>query len=172
MSDQPLTLAALAEFHRDVILPQFKALADGQTLMNARFDQIDGHFDGIYDRFLRVDQENAFIKLGLGRVEQELGRLGQRLESVEVRFGHVKLRFGDLERGIEGLKERLGSLELAVHRLDERLSRVEKRLEELVAAEPKYAFRSDVRDLQARIDSLQSQIRSLEQRLEDAGTKS
>jgi hypothetical protein len=57
MSDQPLTLAVLAQFHRDVILPDVERVVGAvESRMNARFDDVCGHFDAVYRRFDRLDQ--------------------------------------------------------------------------------------------------------------------
>jgi hypothetical protein len=57
MWDQPLTLAVLAQFHRDVILPDVERVVGAlESRMNARFDDIDRQFDAVYRRFDRLDE--------------------------------------------------------------------------------------------------------------------
>lgn len=56
MSDQPVTLAvlttALAQFHRDVIVPDMHRVFESlfERRIKPRFDQIDGHLDAIVYR--------------------------------------------------------------------------------------------------------------------------
>jgi hypothetical protein len=57
MSDQPLTLAVLAQFHREVILPDVERVVGAlEARMNARFHDVYGHFDAVYHRFDRLDE--------------------------------------------------------------------------------------------------------------------
>jgi polyhydroxyalkanoate synthesis regulator phasin len=58
----------------------------------------------------------------------------------------------------------VAGLEASLLSLDERLSRVEKRLDELVAAELRYALRTDVQGLTGRVDALSDRLDTLEQR--------
>ena len=71
-----------------------------------------------------------------------------------------------MERETEGLRTRLAGVETAVLHLDERLSRVEKRLDDLVAAEPRYALRADIQELRTRVATLQARLDSLEGRVD------
>ena len=79
MSEAPITLSVLAEFHRKVILPDVERV--DARLVNGRFDAIDAHFDAMYHRFERLETEYEAIKAGLGRVEQRLDRVEQRLST-------------------------------------------------------------------------------------------
>lgn len=73
MSEQPLTrgmlASVLADFHRDLIAPDFKRVFERLDRMDARFDEIDARFDDVYHRFDRLETEYRSIKAGLGRVE-------------------------------------------------------------------------------------------------------
>jgi hypothetical protein len=53
MPTEPLTLAALARFHRKVIAPDFERVVGRLDRIEARLGDIDSHFDAIYDRFQR-----------------------------------------------------------------------------------------------------------------------
>ena len=56
MADEPVTLSVLAQFHRDVILPDMqRVVGELRSEMNARFDDVNGHFDAIYQRFDRLE---------------------------------------------------------------------------------------------------------------------
>jgi chromosome segregation ATPase len=147
MSDQPITLAMLAQFHRDVLLPDMHRVFEVQfeRLVKPRFDEIDGHFDAIYHKLDKLETEYESLKAGVKRVEERVDRVDVRLEALERQYQ---------------------DLLAAVNRLEERLSRVEKQVDAIVAAQEKEPLRAEVADLRARVDSLQAQVRSLESRLD------
>ena len=141
MSDQPLTLAVLAQFHRDVLTPEIERIV--QASERRLRDEMHTLHDATLVRFERLEAENAAIKLGLVRVEERLDRVEQRLDSLET--NHRQLA---------------ASLRL----LDERLTRVEQRLEQLAAARIDGALRSEVKELRTRVDALQARIDAIEKR--------
>jgi predicted nucleic acid-binding Zn-ribbon protein len=146
MSDQPLTLSVLAKFHRGVIVPDIERIA-GDAISGSekrRSDAIVRLRDALFSTRERLDSECVAIKSGIARVEE-------RLEQLEGRFDKLEAEHRDLV--------------VAVHHLDERLGRVEKRLDVLVAGEPRYALRSEVEDLKTRDEGLQVRIRAVEKRL-------
>jgi hypothetical protein len=55
-------LPILTRFHREVVVPDMKRIV-GEAVdaleqrINARFDEINGYFDGIYQRFDRLETE-------------------------------------------------------------------------------------------------------------------
>ena len=58
MSDQPLTMAVLAQFHRDVILPDIERVVGAlKVRIDARFTALDRHFAAIHQRFDRLETE-------------------------------------------------------------------------------------------------------------------
>jgi predicted nucleic acid-binding Zn-ribbon protein len=135
MSDQPLTLAALAQFHRQVIVPDIERIVAASE-QRVR-EQVHGFQDLVLKRLDRLEDEYQAIKAGLGRVEARLNRIEPQVL--------------DLQAQVLELRTRLG--------------RVEERLEELIALEERDPVRAEVQDLKARIDGLQQDIRRLEQRL-------
>jgi chromosome segregation ATPase len=109
-----------------------------QQSVDSRFNDAAGQLDALSHRLLRLDEEYVFIKEALKRLEDNSEVLGGKVDRVEV----------------------------AVRHLDERLSGLERRLDDLVVAEPRYALRSDVQDLKARVERLQDHIDALEKRIE------
>jgi chromosome segregation ATPase len=155
MSDQPLTLAVLAQFHRDVLTPEIERIV--QASERRLRDEMHTLHDATLVRFERLEAENAAIKLGLVRVEERLDRVEQRLDRVEQRLDRVEQRLDSLETNHRQLA---ASLRL----LDERLTRVEQRLEQLAAARIDGALRSEVKELRTRVDALQARIDAIEKR--------
>ena len=48
----------LTRFHREVLLPDIQqAVGELRQEMNARFREVNGHFDAIYKRFDRLETE-------------------------------------------------------------------------------------------------------------------
>ncbi len=139
MSDQPLTLIALAQFHRQVILPDIERIV-GNTVQGAETrlrDEMQTLHDVVLKRLDRLEIEYEMIKVGLQRVEER----------------------------VEGLEGRLDHLEAMVVELRTRLGRVEERLEEMIAVEEKYPLRVEVQDLKARVERLHEDVRRLEHRI-------
>jgi len=136
MSDQPITLGVLTQFHREVILPDVQRIVGEAIAASER--RMQANFDAIFHKLDKLETEYELLKVGLARVE---GRLKV-----------LETQYSDLLAGL--------------HRLEERLARVERNVDELVAAKEKEPLRAEVADLRARVDSLQAQVRTLEKRLD------
>jgi len=155
MSDQPFTLAVFQEFQRTlldrfgVVAARFDALdkrLDGfQENVTWRFDEITGQFDAFSHRLLHLEDEYVLIK--------------GALKSLEASAERLQAQGGRLEDGHRDLLA-------AVHRLDERASRTERRLEELVAGEPRYALRDDFHELKTQVQALMARIDALQKRVD------
>jgi chromosome segregation ATPase len=129
MSDQPLTVAALAEFHRQVVLPDMERLiGESERRLHNEMHGLQG---AVIHRLERVEDELRSVTAGLRGLE---GRL-------------------DLHES--GYQDVIA----AIHRLEERLSRVEKRVEDLADAQEKRDLRSEVAELRSRLDSLEARVR-------------
>lgn len=136
MSDQPVTLAVLAKFHREIILPDIESVVE--RLVTPRFDEMNARFDAIYHKLERLETDYAFFKVGLARVEERLKVLEHQYQ--------------DLLAGL--------------HRLEDRLSRVEAQLDQLAADRDREPLRAEVADLRSRVDVLQLRVRNLEKRVD------
>jgi len=143
MSEQPITLAVLADFHRQVILPDIqRVVAESEGRLRNEMHTLH---DFVLHKLDKLETEYEALKAGLGRVEEDQKRMGQTLKVLESQYR-------DLVAGL--------------HRLEERLARVEKNVDELVAAKEKEPLRVEVADLRARVDGLQAQVSNLEARLD------
>jgi chromosome segregation ATPase len=155
MSDVPLTLAVLAQFHREVILPDVKRVVEDAVGASERRlrDEMHAIFDSLDARMTRREQEYQLLVVGVRRVEERLERIEGRLEGVEERLAAVEVQ-------LETQGVQIRDLQAAVFRLEERLSRVEKRLED--AAPPAGGdLRNEVAELRARLTRLEAQVRAL-----------
>ncbi len=67
MGEEPLTIAALARFHREILLPDMERMV--ANAVGGLRTEFAGHFDEIYKRFDRLEIEYHAIVLdaaGLG----------------------------------------------------------------------------------------------------------
>lgn len=107
MSDAPLTLAVLAKFHQDVFLP------DVQRIVGEAVDslerRIDAKFDGVYQRFDRLETEYQMIVAGLRRVEERLDALTEVEQKLALRsdLQQLKARVDALQQKIREVEGRL-----------------------------------------------------------------
>jgi hypothetical protein len=81
MSDEPVTLALLAQFHREVIVPDLQRIvADEVTAADRHLTaQIERLWDGLLGTREKLEIEYLLIKGGIARLEERLDRLDQRL---------------------------------------------------------------------------------------------
>jgi predicted nucleic acid-binding Zn-ribbon protein len=115
MPDDPITLATLTQFHREVLLPDMqRLLVESEQRIQLR---MDAQLDAIYQRFDRLETEYHMLVAGLKRVEERLDRVESRLSAVEQKLERVALR-----SEVEELKARVDTLQAQVRALEERLS--------------------------------------------------
>jgi chromosome segregation ATPase len=99
---------------------RFTAIDARFTAIDGRFDALDrqlaelrqemlGHFDEVYRRLERLEQEYHAITQGLRRIEAGLaGELGRR-EILERDLGELKRQVAALHSRIRDIEQRLGS---------------------------------------------------------------
>ncbi len=156
MSDQPITLAVLAQFHRDVVLPDTRLILGEAIAESER--RMQGQFDAILSKLGSLEIESAAIKSGLVRLEEKMGEL-------EARMGGLETRMGVLEERVDRLGPLHADLLAAFHRLEERLSRVEQRLERDSSQDE---LRPEVERLRVRVEALHDELLRLERRIDAA----
>ncbi len=70
MPDDPITLATLTQFHREVYFPDMQRLvAETEQRIQLR---MDAQFDAVYQRFDRLETEYQMVLAGLKRLEERL----------------------------------------------------------------------------------------------------
>ncbi len=104
MPDDPITLATLTQFHREVMLPDVQrivgeAVGELRREFGARFDEVNRHFDSVYQRFERLETEYHMLVVGLKRVEERLDKMV------------LKSELADLKARVDGLQEQIRVLE-------------------------------------------------------------
>ena len=119
MSDDPITLATLTQFHREVLLPDVQrivttAVDDCERRLR---DEMHTGFDALAQRLDRLETEYHMLVAGLKRVEERLDRVEQRLSAVEQKLEKVALR-----SELDELKARVDILQQQIRTLEERIS--------------------------------------------------
>ena len=98
---------------------QFSEVGRRFTEMDRRFDEVDlrvtelrqdmlGHFDTIYHRFERLEQEYHAITQALRRIEAGLADERGRREIIERALAELKQHVAVLQSRIEEIEQRLG----------------------------------------------------------------
>lgn len=101
MSDEPITLATLARFHREVVLPDIAA-----------------RLDAIRARFERLDTECVYLKMGLARIEVRLDRSHGRSDvaALRVRVDSLQAQLRTLDRALRPAPQRGPTISAAAGR--------------------------------------------------------
>jgi predicted nuclease with TOPRIM domain len=87
-------LPLLTRFHREVVLPDItRIVGDAVEGSEQRLrNEMNAHFDAIYQRFDRLETEYHILVAGLKRVEERLDRVEGRLDRVEARLDAIEQR--------------------------------------------------------------------------------
>jgi hypothetical protein len=74
MSDQPLTLAVLARFHQEILMPEVRQVVREEVGKEAHAlrDELHAGFDAIAQRFDRLEIEYQMLVAGVKRIEERL----------------------------------------------------------------------------------------------------
>jgi hypothetical protein len=90
MSDQPLTLIVLAQFHRQVILPDIERVVGGAE---ARLrNEMHTLHDFVLTRLDRLETEYEAVKVGLRRLEDRFEQVDARFEQIDARLERIEGR--------------------------------------------------------------------------------
>jgi predicted nuclease with TOPRIM domain len=65
---------ALLDFYEKMLAPEFSGIKKAQSEQEERFVSVLGHFDSVYKRFDRLEDEYYTITHGLKRIEEQVGR--------------------------------------------------------------------------------------------------
>jgi chromosome segregation ATPase len=108
-------LQVLAQFHREVILPDVQRIVDDVygKLRNEMYTQ----FDGVYVRFDRMESEYYALKSWMSRLDERLARIESEVQSLNVRVSHV-------ESELQCVKSHLVALEMRVVDIEKKIDRL------------------------------------------------
>ena len=99
---------ALQDFYQKVLHSEFTALKDKQLEHDNKLLDILGHFDSLYKRLDRLEDEYYSIIQGIKRIEETLLSGAGEQEILEKRIQEMKEQ-------IKNLQERLSEIERKVH---------------------------------------------------------
>jgi hypothetical protein len=109
--DRPITLSVLANFHREVVLPDIqRVVADAVGGVERRLrDEMHASFDAVVQAQHRLETEYQMLVVGLKRVEERLQTLTEAHEKYALRsdLGALKARVDALQEHIRQMEERL-----------------------------------------------------------------
>jgi predicted nuclease with TOPRIM domain len=98
---------ALMDFHKQVLAQEFMDIKKVQSEHGERFIDMLGHFDSIYKRFDRLEDEYHAVTHGLKRIEDQLdGDLTKRKE-IEERFLELKRQFAGMQSKLEAIEKEI-----------------------------------------------------------------
>lgn len=89
MSEPPVTLSALAEYHHEVLAPDFQRVYERLDRMVGR---IEAHFDEVCRRFDHLETEYSAVQAVLARID---------------RFDELALRFERTENLLDQLADQI-----------------------------------------------------------------
>ena len=77
---------ALMDFYEKILAPEFVEIKKAQSDYSERFIDVLGHFDSVYKRFDRLEDEYQTITYGLKRIEDQLDQDYKNRKDIEARF--------------------------------------------------------------------------------------
>ena len=113
-------LKVLTSFHREVVAPEIKQIAEQGERTNAglqvlRNETLSG-FDAMYKKFDRLDSEYAALKAAVQRLEMGMARVEERLAAVDQKLDKVALRaeLVELREMAIAIEHRISELEASL----------------------------------------------------------
>ena len=105
MSDLSVPLAALAQFHREVIVPDIERIVGGSE--RRLRDDMHSQHDFTLAALQRLDFESQAMKPGLTRIEAGVQGVEERLTTVEQRLTTVEQRLTTVEQRLDTVEQHL-----------------------------------------------------------------
>lgn len=118
MSQPPVILTALVEYHHEVLAPDFQRVYERLDRL-AR--QIEGHVDEICLRFAHLETEYSAVQAGLAGFQEQLDRIELRLDAIEQQRTRSPRRVADLLDGLDELGLRFELTETLLNQLSEQI---------------------------------------------------
>ena len=98
---------ALLDFYQKILKPEFDAIKLKQAEHDERFTEMSGHFDALYHR--------------LGRLEDEYLMMNNRLKRLEEAILSGNTKPSDLENAVKEMKEQLAALQSRLESVERQL---------------------------------------------------
>ena len=101
---------ALIDFYQKLLKPEIEAIKDKLTGHDEKFIDVIDHFDSLYKRLDRLDDEYYTIVQGLKRIEESLESGNERRDKLERRIKDIKEQVNNLQLRLEKVeKEVIGA---------------------------------------------------------------
>jgi len=98
---------ALMDFYNQVLAKEFGDIKKVQSEHGEKFIDVLGHFDSVYKRFDRLEDEYHAVTYGLKRIEDQLdGDLAKR-KAIEERFVELKRQFAGMQLKLEAIEKEI-----------------------------------------------------------------
>jgi predicted nuclease with TOPRIM domain len=101
--------SALLEFYQQILQPELEAIKKSLTSHDEGLLQMLGHFDVLFKRLDRLEDEYQAIAHGLARIETSLQAgagqrddLARRLAVMKEQFGTLQTRLEEIEKEVVG----------------------------------------------------------------------
>ena len=98
---------ALMDFYEKILAPEFVEIKKAQSDYSERFIDVLGHFDSVYKRFDRLEDEYQTITYGLKRIEEQLDQDFKNRKDIEARFQTLKRQFKGLQLKLESIEKEI-----------------------------------------------------------------
>jgi len=115
VAEEPITLSTLAQFHREVILPDIERVVGNAVEGSERRlrDEMHTLFDSVAQKIDRLETECQLLLAAVRGLEESMASLGAQLDRIDQRMA--------LRSEVEGLKAKIAALQGKVAELEAQL---------------------------------------------------
>ena len=99
--------AALLSFYQQILKPEFDAIKAKQYEHDEQFSEIAGHFDSLYHRIGRLEDESLMTNSRLQRIEESIAAGNMNRSDLEKRVQQIKDQLTDLQGRLENVERHL-----------------------------------------------------------------
>ena len=99
---------ALLDFYQKILKPEFDRINSKLAEHDERFSEVFGHFDTIYHRLGKMEDEHLAIMNRLSRIEDAIRSGNESRAQLEKRVNDMKELLADLQARLEALERQLG----------------------------------------------------------------
>ena len=100
---------ALLEFYQKMLKPEFDAIKGKQAEHDERFSEMLGHFDSIYHRLGRLEDELLMVNNRLKRIEESVDLSNKKRSDLEKRVKEIKEQLAVLQNRLEVVERHLNT---------------------------------------------------------------
>jgi len=113
-------LKILTHFHREVVMPDVKT-AIRDSVQDLRGDMLS-HFDGVYQRFDRLESEYHALAAATARLEDQYQHLAAAVARIETALASDIANRGMLEQQLRELRQKVAELQRRIEELESSVS--------------------------------------------------